>query len=117
MKKRALISVSNKENIESFAQGLVEQDYEIISTGGTPAAMRDAGLPARAGETVTDCPVILDGRVKTLLPLTHGGLLADIKEPAHAEQLKDQAIQPIDMVVVNLYPFKQTLAKAGVSEA
>src|SRR5690625_5557160 len=110
MKKRVLIRVSNKENIESFAKGLVEQDYEIISTGGTLTAIQDAGIPARAVETVTDFPEILDGRVNTLHPLIHGGLLADIKNPAHAEQSKDHAIQPIDMVVVNLYPFKQTLA-------
>src|SRR5690625_5187308 len=117
MKKCALISVSNKENIESFAKGLVEQDYEIISTGGTLTAIQDAGIPARAVKAVTDFPESLDGRVKTLHPFIHGGLLADMKNPAHAEQLKDHAIQPIDMVVVNLYPFKQTLAKAGVSEA
>jgi len=117
MKKRALISVSNKENIETFAKGLVEQDYEIISTGGTLTAIQDAGIPARAVETVTDFPEILDGRVKTLHPFIHGGLLADMKNPAHAEQLKGHGIKAIDMVVVNLYPFKQTLAKAGVSEA
>lgn len=117
MKKRALISVSNKEHIESFAKGLVEQDYEIISTGGTLKAIQDAGIPAEAVETITDFPEILDGRVKTLHPFIHGGLLADMKNPAHAAQLKDYQIQPIDMVVVNLYPFKQTLAKAGVSEA
>src|SRR5699024_4677518 len=117
MKKCALISVSNKENIESFAKGLVEQDYEIISTGGTLTAIQDAGIPARSVEAVTDFPEILAGRVKTLHQFIHGGLLADMKNPAHAEQLKDHAIQPIDMVVVNLYPFKQTLAKAGVSEA
>ncbi len=117
MKKRALISVSNKENIESFAKGLVEQDYEIISTGGTLIAIQEAGIPARAVETVTDFPEILNGRVKTLHPFIHGGLLADMKNPAHAEQLKDHGIKAIDMVVVNLYPFKQTLAKAGVSES
>lgn len=117
MKKRALISVSNKENIESFAKGLIEQDYEIISTGGTLTAIQEAGIPARAVETVTDFPEILDGRVKTLHPFIHGGLLADMNNPAHDEQLKDHGIQAIDMVVANLYPFKQTLAKAGVSEA
>src|SRR5699024_2222022 len=117
MKKRALISISNKENIESFAKGHVEQDYEIISTGGSLTAIQDARIAARAVQTVTGFPVIVDARVKTLHTLTHGGLLSDMKNPAHAEQLKDHAIQPIDMVVVNLYPFKQTLAKAGVSEA
>src|SRR5699024_162135 len=74
MKIHALISVSNKVNIESFAKGLVEQDYEIISTGGTLTAIQDAGIPARAVETVTDFPEILDGRVKTLHPFIHGGL-------------------------------------------
>lgn len=117
MKKRALISVSNKTHIESFARGLAEQDYEIISTGGTLAAIQDAGIPARAVETVTDFPEILDGRVKTLHPFIHGGLLADRNNSTHIEQLEDYEIRPIDIVVVNLYPFKETLAKTGVSEA
>src|SRR5699024_4059205 len=117
MKKRALISVSSKENIESFAKGLVEQDYEIISTGGTLTAIQDAGIPARAVETLTDFAEILDRLVKTSHPLIHGGLLADIKNQAHAELLKYHAIQPLDTVVVNLYPFTQTLANARVSVA
>lgn len=116
MKKRVLISVSNKEHIASFVRGLVEQDYEIISTGGTLATIQNAGIPALAVETVTDFPEILDGRVKTLHPFIHGGLLADRNNPEHLEQLENHKIQSIDMVVANLYPFKQTLAKSGVSE-
>src|SRR5690625_6449035 len=112
MKKRALISVSNKENIESFAKGLVEQDYEIISTGGTLIAIQEAGIPARAVETVTEFQEILIGRVKTLHPFIHGGLLADMKNPAHAEQLKDHGHKTVDIDAVNVYPFKQTLDKA-----
>ncbi len=117
MTKRALISVSNKENIETFAKGLVDLGYEIISTGGTLKKIQQANIPVKAVEAVTDFPEILDGRVKTLHPFIHGALLADMENPSHKEQLKNHKIDPIEIVVVNLYPFKQTLAKEGVSEA
>ncbi|MGY0694791.1 bifunctional phosphoribosylaminoimidazolecarboxamide formyltransferase/IMP cyclohydrolase [Virgibacillus sp. FSP13] len=117
MKKRALISVSNKQNIETFAKGLIEHGYEIISTGGTLKAIQNAGIDAKAVEEITGFPEVLDGRVKTLHPFIHGGLLADRENVHHIEQLNEHAITPIDMVVVNLYPFKQTLEKEGVTEA
>lgn len=117
MKKRALISVSNKENIEAFAKGLVEQDYEIISTGGTLRTLHQAGIEATAVEEITGFPEILDGRVKTLHPLIHAGLLAKRDNADHQNQLEELAIRPIDLVAVNLYPFKQTLERVGVTEA
>ncbi|WP_188455099.1 bifunctional phosphoribosylaminoimidazolecarboxamide formyltransferase/IMP cyclohydrolase [Virgibacillus oceani] len=116
MKKRALISVSDKANIETFAKGLIENGYEIISTGGTLKVLSDAGIDAVAVENVTGFPEILNGRVKTLHPFIHAGLLAKREIADHQKQLNDHAISPIDMVVVNLYPFKQTLAKEGVTE-
>lgn len=115
MKKRALISVSNKDEITTFAQGLHDLDYEIISTGGTLRVIKEAGIPVIAVDEVTGFPEILDGRVKTLHPFIHGGLLAKKDNPSHQEQLKENAITPIDMVVVNLYPFKQTLERVEVS--
>ncbi|WP_100012511.1 bifunctional phosphoribosylaminoimidazolecarboxamide formyltransferase/IMP cyclohydrolase [Lentibacillus sediminis] len=117
MQKRALISVSNKENVTPFAKGLVELGYELISTGGTLLTLQEAGLPAKSVEEVTGFPEIMDGRVKTLHPSIHGGLLAKRDHPEHMNQLEENRISPIDMVAVNLYPFKQTLQKSGVSDA
>lgn len=114
--KRALISVSDKQNIIEFAKGLQELDYEIISTGGTLSKIKEAGIPAIAIDEVTGFPEIMDGRVKTLHPLVHGGLLAKRSNPEHMDQMMENQIDPIDMVVVNLYPFKQTLEKVGVSK-
>jgi phosphoribosylaminoimidazolecarboxamide formyltransferase / IMP cyclohydrolase len=116
MKKRALISVSDKQNIIEFAQDLVELDFEIISTGGTLKVLQDASIPAIAIDQVTGFPEILDGRVKTLHPKVHGGLLAKRSDQDHLRQLEENHIEPIDMVIVNLYPFKQTLAREGVSK-
>jgi len=116
MKKRALISVSNKENIVDFAKGLTNLDYEVISTGGTLRTLKEAGVDAVAIDEVTGFPEIMDGRVKTLHPSVHGGLLAKRSNPDHMNQLEENSIQTIDLVVVNLYPFKQTLEKVGVSE-
>ncbi|MEN2768124.1 bifunctional phosphoribosylaminoimidazolecarboxamide formyltransferase/IMP cyclohydrolase [Ornithinibacillus xuwenensis] len=116
MKKRALISVSDKQHIVEFAQGLVALDYEIVSTGGTLRVLQDAGVPAIAIDQVTGFPEILDGRVKTLHPFVHGGLLAKRSNPEHQKQMEDNNIEPIDIVVVNLYPFKQTLEKDNVSK-
>lgn len=115
MKKRALISVSNKENIKEFAEGLIALDYEILSTGGTLSLLKEAGLPAKGVEEVTGFPEILDGRVKTLHPNIHGGLLAKKGDASHEQQLSNHGINHIDVVVVNLYPFKETLAKQDVS--
>ncbi|WP_404457845.1 bifunctional phosphoribosylaminoimidazolecarboxamide formyltransferase/IMP cyclohydrolase [Oceanobacillus kapialis] len=115
MKKQALISVSDKTNITTFAEGLVELDYDILSTGGTLKALKEAGIPAKAVDEVTGFPEILGGRVKTLHPFIHGGLLAKRSNLDHMSQLEENNIAPIDMVVVNLYPFKQTLQKEGVS--
>ncbi|MEN1969592.1 bifunctional phosphoribosylaminoimidazolecarboxamide formyltransferase/IMP cyclohydrolase [Lentibacillus sp. N15] len=117
MKKRVLISVSNKDNIVDFAKGLTEQGYEIISTGGTLSTLKQAGVEAIAVEDITGFPEILNGRVKTLHPYIHAGLLAKRDNADHQNQLEDLSITPIDLVVVNLYPFKQTQAKPGVSEA
>ncbi|WP_077324462.1 bifunctional phosphoribosylaminoimidazolecarboxamide formyltransferase/IMP cyclohydrolase [Virgibacillus siamensis] len=117
MKKRALISVSNKENVADFAKGLAALDYEILSTGGTLKALQNAGVEAKAVEEITRFPEILDGRVKTLHPMIHGGLLAKRDNESHMEQLKEHGIHPIDIVVVNLYPFKQTLEQPGVTES
>src|SRR5690625_352499 len=111
MNKRALISVSNKDNIIPFAQGLERLGYDIISTGGTLALLLDAGVKATAVDSVTSFPEILDGRVKTLHPKIHGGLLAKRSEQSHMKALRENEIDPIDIVVVNLYPFKETLAK------
>ncbi|WP_096271585.1 bifunctional phosphoribosylaminoimidazolecarboxamide formyltransferase/IMP cyclohydrolase [Paucisalibacillus globulus] len=116
MKKRALISVSDKQNIVEFASGLVDLGFEIISTGGTLSVLQDAGVPAIPVDQVTGFPEILDGRVKTLHPMVHGGLLAKRSNPDHLKQLEENQINPIDMVVVNLYPFKQTLERNGVSK-
>src|SRR5690625_6859962 len=116
MKKRALISVSNKENIAEFAKGLTDLDYEIISTGGTLSVLTEARIPARGVEDITGFPEILDGRVKTLHPNVHGGLLAKKSDSSHQQQLKENKIDPIDIVVVNLFRSKETLTKEGVSD-
>lgn len=114
---RALISVSDKTGIIPFAKGLAELDYDIISTGGTLKQLQEAGIPAVAVSDVTKFDEIMDGRVKTLHPAIHGGLLARRDDESHMQQLKERDITPIDLVVVNLYPFKNTIEKPGVTEA
>lgn len=116
MGKRALISVSDKHKIAEFAKGLVEAGYEIISTGGTLRTLVDNGIEATPIDDITGFPEIMDGRVKTLHPSVHGGLLGKRSNPNHMEQMAENNISPIDMVVVNLYPFKQTLEKENVSK-
>lgn len=116
MVKRALISVSNKEGLVEFGRGLAELGVEIVSTGGTAKALREAGVPVIYISDVTGFPEILDGRVKTLHPKVHGGILATGTDE-HLNQLKDLDITPIDLVVVNLYPFRETVAKEGVTLA
>ncbi|OJG67358.1 phosphoribosylaminoimidazolecarboxamide formyltransferase/IMP cyclohydrolase [Enterococcus moraviensis] len=111
-----MISVSDKTGVISFAKGLVEQGIEIISTGGTKAVLDQEGIPTISIEEVTDFPEMMDGRVKTLHPKIHGGLLGrrDLKSHVHAMETYD--IQPIDYVCVNLYPFKETILKEHVTQ-
>lgn len=116
LKKRALLSVSDKSNLIPFAEGLDKLGYELISTGGTLKALKEAGLPALPVSAVTNFEEILDGRVKTLHPYIHAGLLARRDEDSHVKQLEERDIAPIDVVVVNLYPFKETIAKPDVTE-
>jgi len=115
--KRALISVWNKKNLVPFAKTLVECGIEIISTGGTARALREAGLPVIDVTQVTGFPEILDGRVKTLHPLVHAALLFVRDNPSHIQIVRDLNITPIDLVVVNLYPFEQTVAAPGITMA
>lgn len=112
MKRRAIISVSNKEGIIPFAEKLVKLGFEIISTGGTRKALETAGIPTISISDVTGFPEIMDGRVKTLHPKVHGGLLSVRTNVEHIKEMENNNIQPIDMVVVNLYPFKQTIEKS-----
>jgi len=114
MKKRALLSVSDKTGIVKLASCLVELGYEILSTGGTAKILRDNGIAVTPVSTVTGFPEILEGRVKTLHPKIHGGILAKRTEK-HLKELEANGIEPIDLVVVNLYPFKATIAKEDVT--
>ena len=109
--KRALISVSDKTNVVEFAKELSNLGYEIISTGGTKKALEEANVQTISIEDVTGFPEILDGRVKTLNPYVHGGLLARRDKEEHMETIKKHNIKPIDLVCVNLYPFKKTVEK------
>jgi phosphoribosylaminoimidazolecarboxamide formyltransferase / IMP cyclohydrolase len=111
--RRALLSVSDKSGLVEFAQALAGYNVEMISTGGTRKTLADAGLPVRDIADVTGFPEILDGRVKTLHPRVHAGILAIRDNPQHAATLQEHNIAPIDLVVCNLYPFEATVAKAG----
>lgn len=113
--KRALVSVSDKTNLVEFVSGLVELGYEIISTGGTKKALEAAGISTIGISDVTGFPEIMDGRVKTLHPNVHGALLCVRDNPEHVKQINELDIQYIDLVCVNLYPFKETVLKPGVS--
>lgn len=115
--QRALVSVSDKTGIVDFAQALTKWNVEIISTGGTLKILNEAGIPAKSVSEITGFPEILDGRVKTLHPKIHAGLLAVSDNPAHHRQLQEHDIESIDLVVVNLYPFEQTVSKNGISVA
>jgi phosphoribosylaminoimidazolecarboxamide formyltransferase/IMP cyclohydrolase len=112
---RALISVSDKRGIVAFAQGLIALGWDLISTGGTATTLRAAGVPVTPVEKVTGFPEILDGRVKTLHPAIHAALLARPKLPEHLATLAAHHIIPIDLLAVNLYPFRETVAKPQVS--
>lgn len=116
-KKRALISVSDKTGVTSFAKELVQLGFEIISTGGTSTMLTESGIPVTNVEEVTSFPEILGGRVKTLHPAIHGGLLAKFSEEKHIAQLEEHNINKIDLVCANLYPFQQTIAKETVTVA
>ena len=113
--RRALISVSDKTGIIEFARALRGFGVEIISTGGTARALREAGIEVRDISDVTGFPEMMDGRVKTLHPRIHGGLLAQRDNQEHLSAMREHNIEPIDMVVVNLYPFEQTVAREGVT--
>ncbi|MGL5271383.1 MAG: IMP cyclohydrolase [Selenomonadaceae bacterium] len=115
--KRALLSVSDKTGIVEFAKKLNEAGVEIISTGGTMKAIKEAGIPVMYVSDVTGFPEIMDGRVKTLNPYIHGGILAVRDNEEHVAAMKEHKITGIDMVVVNLYPFRQTIAKPDVTQA
>ena len=111
--RRALLSVFDKTGIVDLARTLAEQGVEILSTGSTAATIREAGIAVTDVETVTGFPEMLDGRVKTLHPRIHGGILADQRLESHRAQLAEHDIAPIDLVVVNLYPFAETVAAGG----
>jgi phosphoribosylaminoimidazolecarboxamide formyltransferase/IMP cyclohydrolase len=115
MPKRALLSVSDKTGLVDFARSLVTAGYDLVSTGGTSKALRDAGLTVADISDITDFPEMMDGRVKTLHPKVHGGLLFLRDNDEHRKQAAAHGIEPIDLVVVNLYPFEQTIGKEGVT--
>src|SRR5215471_7474310 len=112
--RRALISVSDKTGIVDFARELKTFGVEIISTGGTAKALREAGIDVLEVSDVTEFPEMMDGRVKTLHPKIHGALLGLRDNAEHVEAMRAHSIEPIDMVVINLYPFEQTVAQMEV---
>ncbi|MDO6416738.1 bifunctional phosphoribosylaminoimidazolecarboxamide formyltransferase/IMP cyclohydrolase [Sphingomonas sp. BIUV-7] len=111
--RRALLSVSDKTGLADLGKALAAQGVELVSTGGTAKALREAGLDVRDVSDLTGFPEMMDGRVKTLHPMVHGGLLAVRDDPAHAQAMADHGIGAIDLVVVNLYPFQATVAKGA----
>jgi phosphoribosylaminoimidazolecarboxamide formyltransferase / IMP cyclohydrolase len=113
--RRALLSVSDKTGLVAFAEGLVQAGFELVSTGGTARTLREAGLPVTDVSGVTGFPEMLDGRVKTLHPRVHAGLLADLRKEDHRRQLAAAAIAPFELVVVNLYPFAAAAQRPGIS--
>ncbi|MGH8058594.1 MAG: bifunctional phosphoribosylaminoimidazolecarboxamide formyltransferase/IMP cyclohydrolase, partial [Candidatus Entotheonellia bacterium] len=113
--QRALLSVSQKDGIIAFAQGLHALGVELLSTGGTAQLLQTSGVPVIAVSEYTGFPEILDGRVKTLHPRIHGGILARRDDPTHQATLATHGIGPIDIVAVNLYPFAETMARADAS--
>lgn len=115
--KRAVLSVTDKTGIEEFAKELHEMDVEIISTGGTARTIRDSGVPVRDVADITGFPEMMNGRVKTLHPKVHGGILALRDNEEHVAAMEAYEIKSIDMVVVNLYAFEKTVAKEGVTLA
>jgi phosphoribosylaminoimidazolecarboxamide formyltransferase/IMP cyclohydrolase len=110
---RAVVSVSDKQGLGEFAKVLADLGVEILSTGGTAKSLRDQGITVVDVSEYTGFPEMMEGRVKTLHPKVHGGILGDRSKEDHVSQMKAQGIEPIDMVVVNLYPFEATVAKEG----
>ena len=115
MIKNALISVSDKTGIVDFAKSLAELGVTIYSTGGTFRTIADAGVTVHQVDELTKFPEMMDGRVKTLHPMVHGGILAVRDNEEHVKAMQEHGIQPIDLVVVNLYPFRETIAKPNVA--
>ena len=111
--RRALLSVSDKTGLIELGQALSDRGVELLSTGGSAKALRDAGLEVRDVADVTGYPEMMDGRVKTLHPAVHGGLLALRDNDAHVAAMDEHNIGAIDLLVVNLYPFEETVAKGG----
>ncbi|MFF4837672.1 bifunctional phosphoribosylaminoimidazolecarboxamide formyltransferase/IMP cyclohydrolase [Streptomyces sp. NPDC001315] len=111
--RRALVSVYDKTGLEELARGLQEAGVELVSTGSTAARIADAGVPVTKVEELTGFPECLDGRVKTLHPKVHAGILADLRLDSHREQLAELGVEPFDLVVVNLYPFRETVASGA----
>src|SRR5712691_7930643 len=109
--RRALISVSDKRGVVELARGLIGLDIEILSTGGTAKALAEAGVPVVPVEDFTGFPEMLDGRVKTLHPRIHAGILHRRNDPRHQQTMTAHGLKPIDLVVVNLYPFEQTVGR------
>src|SRR5262245_28121727 len=114
---RALVSVSDKRGVVEFAKGLATLGIEILSTGGTAKALTDAGVPVVPVEQFTGFPEMLNGRVKTLHPRIHAGILHRRDDAAHVQTMAEHGLKPIDLVVVNLYPFEQTVARLDCSFA
>ncbi len=115
--KRAIISVTDKSGVQEFAKALEEMGVEIVSTGGTAKVIREAGVKVKDVSELTGFPEMMNGRVKTLHPKVHGGILAIRDNPDHMAQMKDNGIPEIDLVAVNLYAFEKTVAKEGVTLA
>src|SRR5258707_5312857 len=113
---RALLSVSDKRGVVQFARQLIELRWDIVSTGGTAEALRREGIPVVGVEDITGFPEMMDGRVKTLHPKVHGGLLAKRSDPGHLRAMREHGITPIDLVAVNLYPFRETVARPDVTD-
>ena len=115
--QRALLSVSNKDGIVEFAKQLSELGIEIISTGGTANVIAKSGIEVTSVDALTGYPEMLDGRVKTLHPAIHGGLLGARDEPSHVVAMEEHAIKPIDLICIDLYPFEETISKNGISDS
>src|SRR5579884_2381523 len=114
--RRALVSVYDKTGLEDLARGLHEAGVELVSTGSTAARIAAAGVPVTPVEELTGFPECLDGRVKTLHPRVHAGILADLRLESHREQLAELGVEPFDLVVVNLYPFRETVASGATPD-
>ena len=111
---RAIIAPSNKDGADDLARGLTDLGWEVYATGGTHRFLTGAGVPAQHIEDLTGFPEILDGRVKTLHPRVHGGILARREDPSHVAQMEEHGIGTIDLIAVNLYPFAETVSKPDV---